>query len=315
MSGNVNMSKDADAVGLQDIAATGGVLEGSEETSDVEGQVLDWRTRIDTSIARSRKVRAGNYVQIATVDADGAPHCRTVVFRGFLAMDDGRGDGKEGLKMITDARSDKVAHIAHSARCELVWWFAKSSEQYRITGTLTLVGEEHPSAHLRSARKQQWGNLSDAAREQFFWPTPGAFYKGATEVVVVRPRAVRARVVCCFLLPHSLHHPVPISFPASLPYPLTQVPRGGRDEAGVLLSPPPAFMLMLLVPSSTKYLRLTDNYAQVDGDTGDGDGADNGTDCGVYARVSGEEGVEGVAGVDGRVPVATASWLPRRVNL
>ena len=209
MSGIVNMSKDADAVGLKDIAATGGVLEG-----DAEGQVVDWRTRIDTSIARSRKVRGGNYVQIATVDTDGAPHCRTVVFRGFLAMDDGDGDGKEGLKMITDARSDKVAHIAHSSRCELVWWFAKSSEQYRITGTLTLVGEEHSSAHLRSARNQQWGNLSDSAREQFFWPTPGAIYKGPVEVVVV----LHLLLPPCCPAQHSLTPSPPPSLPPSLHY-------------------------------------------------------------------------------------------------
>ena len=39
---------------------------------------------LDASIARSRKVRGGNYVQLATVGPDGKPHCRTVVFRGFV---------------------------------------------------------------------------------------------------------------------------------------------------------------------------------------------------------------------------------------
>ena len=32
------------------------------------------------------------------------------------------------------------------------------------------------------ARKQQWGNLSDAAREQFFWDTPGLEYSGVPDV-------------------------------------------------------------------------------------------------------------------------------------
>ena len=46
--------------------------------------VVPWRERIDASIARSRKVRGGNYVQIATVDEAGLPRCRTVVFRGWV---------------------------------------------------------------------------------------------------------------------------------------------------------------------------------------------------------------------------------------
>ena len=80
----------------------------------------------------------------------------------------------------------------------------------------------------------------------------------------------------------------------------------------MLLPPPRSFMLMLLVPSATKYLRLTDNYAQIDGgDAGDKDGTGDGTDCGVYARVSDEEGL---VGVDGRVLAAPASLPPRRVN-
>ena len=35
--------------------------------------------------------------------------------------------------------------------------------------------------HLQSARKQQWGNLSDPAREQFYWHPPGE-YSGESTV-------------------------------------------------------------------------------------------------------------------------------------
>lgn len=73
--------------------------------------VVPWRERIDASIARSRKVRGGNYVQIATVDEAGLPRCRTVVFRGWQG---------EAMKMITDARSEKAAHIAAQPACEMV---------------------------------------------------------------------------------------------------------------------------------------------------------------------------------------------------
>lgn len=198
--------------------------------------VVSWRERITGSIARSRKVRGGNYVQIATVDEAGRPHCRTVVFRGFLGADKhgfvGSG-GADAMKMITDGRSAKAAQIAANPACEMVWWFAKSSEQYRIEGELQLVGAPGSEAAsvgagaghdlLVSARKEQWGQLSDPAREQFFWNGPGP-YSGAVEV-----------------------------------------PAGGRNaETGAVLEAPPSFLLMLLHPTRVHYLRLTDNFAQVD---------------------------------------------------
>ena len=208
---------------------------GAEAAADV---VTSWRERITGSIARSRKVRGGNYVQIATVDPEaGRPHCRTVVSRGFLPADThgfgGASGGADAFKMITDGRSAKAAQIAARPACEMVWWFAKSSEQYRIEGELQLVGSPgtpsasggagSASALLAAARKQQWGELSDPAREQFFWDGPG-LYSGDAEV-----------------------------------------PKGGRDaESGSVLEAPPSFLLMLLHPTRVHYLRLTDNFAQVD---------------------------------------------------
>merc|ERR1712183_319141 len=109
--------------------------------------------------------------------------------------------------------------------CEMVYWFSKSSEQYRIRGKVQFVGNDDSSdAHLRNQRAQQWGNLSDSAREQFFWPEPGIAYTGPPTV-----------------------------------------PTGGRDQDGNVIQPPPStFLLMLLHPMRVDYLRLTDNYRQVD---------------------------------------------------
>ena len=140
-----------------------------------------WSSRIDRSIAKSRKIRGGNYVQIATVDMEGKPACRTVVFRGFLDLPIGDDKKAIAMKMITDARSDKVTQIMNNSACEIVWWFSQSSEQYRFSGNLKLVGPNNADASLLSARKQQWGNLSDPAREQFYWPSPGDF-SGPAEV-------------------------------------------------------------------------------------------------------------------------------------
>jgi hypothetical protein len=76
---------------------------------------------------------------------------------------------------------------------------------------------------LASARKQQWGNLSDPAREQFFWKDPGIPYLGESSV-----------------------------------------PAGGRDDDGNVLPPPDSFLLMLLFPTRVDYLRLGDNFRQID---------------------------------------------------
>ncbi|KAJ1459653.1 pyridoxamine 5'-phosphate oxidase-domain-containing protein [Pelagophyceae sp. CCMP2097] len=197
--------------------------------------VVPWAKRIEGSIAKSRKVRGGNYVQIATVDANGAPKCRTVVFRGFAP--DGR------MKMITDKRSHKVQE---SAAVELCWWFSKSSEQYRIAGSLEYVGADHGDAAALSLRKQQWGNLSENAREQFFWVNPprapyaGAPYDGSGEA------------------------PDDDGPPPAPPRASEAPPAGGRDADGVLLDAPDAFLLVLLQPQSCDYLRLTDNFRQMD---------------------------------------------------
>uniref|UniRef100_A0A7S4IHW8 Pyridoxamine 5'-phosphate oxidase Alr4036 family FMN-binding domain-containing protein n=1 Tax=Odontella aurita TaxID=265563 RepID=A0A7S4IHW8_9STRA len=248
-------AKDAAAAGgLSDIGRSnaGG---GGKPFKD-ESESSSWRERIGSSVARSRKVRGGNYVQIATVDPNtGEPRCRTVVFRGFLrgaekeedAGDDVNEDGRTVLggeptvmKMITDLRSSKVGEAsggtadeattttaAMPTNAEMVWWFGKSSEQYRIRGNLKFVGggtfDDDDDVHLSRARKEQWGNLSDTAREQFYWKEPGVPYvQQAT------------------------------------------VPPGGRGDDGRVLPPPENFLLMLLYPNRVDYLRLGDNFRQVD---------------------------------------------------
>ena len=176
------------------------------------------------------------------------PKCRTVVFRGFLPSSSESGGSTNPqsclMKMITDARSNKFAEITnatvdpegttheketkHLINCEMVWWFGKSSEQYRISGMLQFIGDDESDSHLQSCRKQQWGNLSDVAREQFYWLEPGVPYQGESKV-----------------------------------------PTGGRDEEGKVLSPPTNFLLMVLNPKKCDYLKLGENFRQVDTLEGD----------------------------------------------
>lgn len=226
--------ENADAVGLADIGAA------TERSGDDTGNATEgksWREMLEISSAKSRKIRGSNFVQIATVDSEtNQPKCRTVVFRGFVKLPEGHScfsscdDLSCIMKMITDSRSRKVVEVmGHPNKAaELVWWFSKSSEQYRVSGELLFVGSgQFPldqDRDLLIARKEQWGNLSDSAREGFLTePTPGGAYSGTF-----------------------------------------QVQAGGRDEEGNVLPPPDNFLLMLLMPKSVNYLRLTDNYSQVD---------------------------------------------------
>ena len=89
--------------------------------------------------------------------------------------------------------------------------------------------EDIAKKFLTEQRRQQWGNLSDMAREQFYWENPG-------EPFVVTPSASTS----------------------------STIPTGGRDDDGKVLPPPDTFLLMLLYPTRVDYLRLSDNYHQVD---------------------------------------------------
>ncbi|KAL3931897.1 MAG: hypothetical protein SGBAC_011099 [Bacillariaceae sp.] len=190
-----------------------------------------WRSRLEVSVAKSRKIRGSNYVQISTVE-DGEPRCRTVVFRGFQKTPADHAlfhevDEKPCLfKMCTDKRSKKVAQNAQQAVAEIVWWFPKTSEQYRVRGNLIMVGGENEDGALQIARKDLWGNISDTSRGSFLGQVvPGEAYE------------------------------IDISL----------IPVGGRDDDGKVLQPPDDFLLMLLDPTDVDYLRLTGNqFRQVD---------------------------------------------------
>lgn len=131
--------------------------------------------------------------------------------------------------MCTDLRSKKVAQSQEQPIAEMVWWFPKTSEQYRIRGKLILVGNESDDKTLTIARKELWGNLSDPARESFL----GTLVPGEAYVQQQDDNS--------------------------------QIPPGGRDQDGKPVAPPENFLLMLLDPTHVDYLRLTgDQYRQVD---------------------------------------------------
>lgn len=157
-------------------------------------ELAPWRSPLARSLHQHRAQPQARYFQLATVAADGKPHNRTVVFRGFCAS-------SNRLRIATDARSEKVAQLQHQSWGEACWYFVKTREQFRLAGPLLVVTHETqtpaaaaevPAAStdtdgLQQERVRVWQGLSDNARQQFAWPTPGAPRSRAPEAFVPPP--------------------------------------------------------------------------------------------------------------------------------
>ncbi len=124
-----------------------------------------WRSPLARALHRNRSRPYSRYFQLATVTAAGRPANRTVVFRGWLPDTD-------TLTLVTDQRSAKVADMIAHPWGEACWYFTHTREQFRLGGPLSLVTASATEPTLASARDRAWTALSDAARQQFYWPHP-----------------------------------------------------------------------------------------------------------------------------------------------
>jgi pyridoxamine 5'-phosphate oxidase len=125
-----------------------------------------WRPLLARALHRNRALPYARYFQLATVRANGRVANRTVVFRGFLPE-------SNQLAMITDGRSAKIEQIQKTPWAEICWYFPKTREQFRLSGQLNCVDPNHPNPAWQKAYHEIWQNLSNAARQQFYWPAPG----------------------------------------------------------------------------------------------------------------------------------------------
>lgn len=123
-----------------------------------------WKDAIERALASSGDDPSARWVQLATVGLDGAPSVRTVVFRGFV-------EGRTTLRFTTDLRSTKVAEIAREPRAEACWMFNERREQFRLCGTLRVIGSGDEG---QDDRLETWRSLSPPSRSSFAWPEPGA---------------------------------------------------------------------------------------------------------------------------------------------
>lgn len=161
-----------------------------------------WRSPLSSAIHRNRSKPHSRYFQLATVNPQGNPANRTVVFRGFLE------DEHSTIKIITDARSSKIQDIAHKSKSEICWYFTKTREQFRISGNLRLVTVEEADLELQKARKITWHNLSDSARSQFAWPDPAqpVADESAFDVDPLDPNLPLDNFCLLLLIPNQVDH-------------------------------------------------------------------------------------------------------------
>jgi pyridoxamine 5'-phosphate oxidase len=124
-----------------------------------------WRSLLARNLHIHRNQPEARFLQLATIDLDGYPANRTVVFRGFLRDSD-------QLKFVTDRRSQKIQQLLLSPWAEACWYFVKTREQFRIRGKLCVVDRDQTEPELQAARLTAWRELSDAGRVQFGWAYP-----------------------------------------------------------------------------------------------------------------------------------------------
>jgi hypothetical protein len=124
---------------------------------------------------------------VASVNEAGHPKVRTMVFRRFMSLiqeedvcafaneHDYALDRANLLTAVTDLRSDKIAQWRSQALSEVHWYFTKTREQYRLscsTKVISLEDKKDLSEHEQSLIRQQWRDLSSAAKDGFFVPAP-----------------------------------------------------------------------------------------------------------------------------------------------
>lgn len=110
----------------------------------VESAAAIWQTvAAELAAAAASSRHPLHLLTVATVDAAGAPHARTVVLRGFDAL-------QREVRFHTDIRSLKAEQIGVDGRVALHWYDSAHRLQIRIAATATI---HHGDAVAQAAWK------------------------------------------------------------------------------------------------------------------------------------------------------------------
>ena len=135
-----------------------------------QSSVVSWRNELDRAIKKNSGAAQSRFFQLATVDSDGIPACRTVVFRGFV-------QDSSTLVVHTDIRSEKVHHLKDNNIAEICWYFSETREQFRLTSKIAVLaaGEgDLAENNEHDIRLLHWQLLSKETQAGYALATPGS---------------------------------------------------------------------------------------------------------------------------------------------
>lgn len=93
-----------------------------------------------------------NTMTLATVDAQGSPHARIVLLKGF---------DENGLRFFTNYHSHKGEELAASSRAALVFWWPGLARQVRVEGKVHKVSADISEQYFHSRpRESQLGAVA-----------------------------------------------------------------------------------------------------------------------------------------------------------
>lgn len=106
--------------------------------------------------------------QFATVDSQGFPHVRTLVYRGFLFDD----RNSNVITCVTDKRTNKYKELLTNDKFEAVFYFPKIRKQFRFRGMARIIDNTYkPVIDLSSIQpktiiQNNYQNSSDSDSDE-----------------------------------------------------------------------------------------------------------------------------------------------------
>ncbi|KZT23282.1 hypothetical protein NEOLEDRAFT_1096275 [Neolentinus lepideus HHB14362 ss-1] len=145
-----------------------------------------WLTALHKTLSEHDRI---NVIQVATVDAEGAPRVRTQGYCGTVIP-----KSHPSLPLLlaaTDYRTPKVTELTKNQRSEICWWIPPTNEQFRISavtyiiaapqyGFVTSVGPGMQAIIGESAfdwekkRREVFESLPAPIKASYLRPAPGS---------------------------------------------------------------------------------------------------------------------------------------------
>lgn len=124
-----------------------------EETDLASNPVEQFRKWITEAI--QAKVKEPNAMALATVDADGQPHCRMMLLKYF---DD------RGFVFFSNYQSTKGHDLEHAPKAAMVFWWPHFERQVRIEGSISRLDDKHSDEYF--AQRDPESNIAASLSKQ-----------------------------------------------------------------------------------------------------------------------------------------------------